>query len=106
MSTHPPTEKPAGIDEEQALLPTHLGIVEPKHRHLDTTPRAAWDRFNGRGRKHVGVFQSIKAVILSSCTSFPVVVDCSLYLPPIHRLERVIGLHSRRLGFPLPTLGR
>ena len=99
-------------DSRQALtnggsngLPTHSGDVDPKYQHLGTTPRAAWNRFNGHGRKRVGVFQSIKAVLFSSCISFPVVLRCSWNSLLLHRPERVIGLHSRRLGFPLPTLG-
>ena len=102
MATLPPSEKPLGTDEELALapgraqtngggqtLPTHVqrsdsDDVEPKPGNpLATTPRAAWDRFNGRGRKRVGFFQSVKSVVLSSCSSLPIVFGSSWNLPQI-----------------------
>ena len=89
MATHPPSEKPTGMDEEQGLsrqAPTNGDSngspAPPRSGNLESTPkrslpRAAWDRFNGYGRKPVGTIQSIKAVALSSCTSFPVAPGCS-----------------------------
>jgi len=86
MATHLPTNNPSGMAREPALsrdalvgaygdsyiLPTHHEDVEPKHgMHFATSPKAAWDRFNGRGRKRVGFLQSAKAVALSSCMSIP-----------------------------------
>jgi hypothetical protein len=92
MATHPPSEKPFGVDEELTItservltngddhsLPTHLQpngsmSVEPKPGKDLTSVKNAWARFNGHGRKRVGVFQSIKAVFTSSCTFIPVAV--------------------------------
>lgn len=93
MTTHPPPEfeKPFRVDEEQTErilttnggdhnLPTHVQPsdsthVEPKlGHHLTSVTKNAWARFNGHGRRRIGFFQSIKAIITSSCTFIPVVV--------------------------------
>lgn len=122
MASHPPSEKPSGADDELALardqvltngdkhnLPTHvqhsddLEGVEPKPSHSLT---AAWDRFNGRGRKRVGFLQSVKAVVFSSCTFTPTGFGSPWDLLRIPRLERVVGVPPNRVGFPLPSLGR
>ena len=98
MATYSSSEKPPGMDEELALshrAPANGGgsglatypenLPEHNHRHsLTTAPRAAWDRFNGYGRKRVGAMQSVRAVILSSCISFPSssVVPRTYFLSP------------------------
>ena len=83
---HPLSEKPLMMDEELPLvnngdnrsLPTHLRHNDPDSVELKpTAARAAWNRFNGYGRKRVGFFQSIKAVVFCSCTFTLIVFDCS-----------------------------
>ena len=120
MAALPPSEKTLGTGEGQVLLtnggrgnlPTHVRQhsdpenieIEPVQRAM-SGPRAAWERFNGHGRKPLGLFQSIKAVVFSSCTFISIVCGCSWNSLRISRLERVVGLPSDRLGFPLQTLG-
>lgn len=125
MATHPPSEKPSKVDErltrapgrfmnasnaDSLVLPTHAqhsdsDSVEPgPESHFTTSPRAAWKRFNGYGRKKVGFFDSVKAVVFSSCVftpSFSVVIAIHIKSP---RLERAVDFSSVRLGFPLQTL--
>ncbi|KAF9653776.1 hypothetical protein BDM02DRAFT_3182767 [Thelephora ganbajun] len=88
MATQPPSEKPLGTDGELTLvserlltgltngddhnLPTHVRQsdsekVELKPSNPSTSAlRAAWERFNGYGRKRVGFLQSVKAVVFCS----------------------------------------
>jgi len=100
MAANPSTEKPLGTDEELAPsrrlptptdggtngLPTHVHRsdsenIEPKHGHTVTSARAAWNRFNGHGRKRVGAVQSAKAVLFSSCVCFPSLADVLEFTP-------------------------
>jgi len=123
MSTHSLSEKPLGKAKELAPvplervptngdyygLPTHTqrdssGDVEPKVAS-SLSAKAAWQRFNGHGRKRIGFFESVKAVVLSSCTFISIVFDCLEFIPD-PRLERVVCIPSIRLGFPLQRLGR
>jgi hypothetical protein len=122
MTTHPPSEKPLGTDGEPVLardrtgsvatngdghLPTHVQHNDPENvEHKHTRARSAWNRFNGYGRKRVGFFQSIKAVVFCSCTSILIVFSRPWNLLRTPRLERAVGLPSNRLGLPLPPLGR
>ena len=125
MATRPPSEKPSKVDEEltrapgrfmnasnadSLVLPTHAqhsdsDNVEPEpEHHFTTSPRAAWKRFNGYGHKKIGFFDSVKAVVFSSCVftpSFSVVIAIHFKFP---RLERVVDFSSIRLGFPFQTL--
>ena len=48
-------------------LPTHS--ENSQRNSLTAAPKAAWDRFNGYGRKRIGFLQSVKAVVFSSCAS-------------------------------------
>lgn len=85
MATRPLSEKPSGVDEEMSIalqrvatnvdghnLPTHVqsngsqdGGSKPGNP-ITSASRNAWARFNGYGRKRIGFFQSLKAVIFSS----------------------------------------
>jgi hypothetical protein len=112
---HPLSEKPLMMDEELPLvnngdnhsLPTHLRQNELDSVELKpTAARAAWNRFNGHGRKRVGFFQSVKAVVFCSCTFILIVFDWSWNLFRTPRLERVVDFPSDCLGLPLPPLGR
>ena len=94
MSTRPDEELAIARDRAQRVtngssnsLPTaHLQHsdsekAKPKPGHsLTSVPKAAWARFNGYGRKRIGLFQSVKAVLFSSCTFTP----SSLALLGIH----------------------
>jgi hypothetical protein len=123
MASLPPSEKPLGTDEKLARtervltgtngdshnLPTHVQNSDSGNVELETDKsmtRAAWDRFNGHGRKHVGFFQSVKAVVFCSCTFNPTASSRSWNLLRIPRFERVVDFPSIRLGFPLRPLGR
>lgn len=94
MAAHPPSEKQLGLDEELTIpseriltngdnhnLPTHVQPndstnVEPKPANpLTSLPKNAWARFNGYGRKRIGILQSIKAVAASSCMFIPFAVS-------------------------------
>lgn len=93
MAAHPPSEKQFGVDKELAVtngddhsLPTHLQPndstnVEPKPGNHLASAKNAWARFNGHGRKRIGILQSIKAVVTSSCKSIPLaVIIIGIYL--------------------------
>ena len=86
MATHPPSEKPLGVNEGLTLaservltdggchnLPTHVqsdgstDVGLDQGHSLTAIPKNAWARFNGRGRRRIGFLQSIKAVVASSC---------------------------------------
>jgi len=94
MTTHPPSEKSLGKNRELAPapiervptngdyygLPTHVQLsdsenVGPKPGG-SSTATAVWERFNGYGRKRVGFFESVKAVVLSSCTFTSIALGC------------------------------
>lgn len=98
MATRPPSEKPSKADEDLTLpsgrvsgnadsfvLPSHIQHsgsenVEPEPgHHLRAVPKAAWKRFNGYGRKHVGFFDSVKAILFSSCVFISIVFGCDRY---------------------------
>ena len=93
MARLPPSEEQLGIDEERTLLsdelealadggrdnlPTHVQHSDFKDVDLNSgnyvasTARAAWERFNGHGRKRIGFLRSVRAVICSSCTLIPI----------------------------------
>jgi hypothetical protein len=98
MATRPPSEKPLRADEgltpasgralsnaDSLILPTHaqhsdLENVEPESDNpLTSIPKAAWKRFNGYGRKHVGFFDSVTAIVFSSCAFTSIVFGCGRY---------------------------
>lgn len=89
-------------------LPTPVQHSGSENVELKPGPSltAAWNRFNGHGRKRVGFLQSIKAVVFSSCTSATTISGCSWNLLRVPRPERVVAFPSNRVGFPLPSLGR
>lgn len=88
MAAHPPSEKnPLALDKELTTepervltdgddhsLPTHVqpndsANVGPESKNrLGPLPKNAWERFNGYGRRRIGILPSIKAVLASSCT--------------------------------------
>ena len=82
MATRTPSEKPLGVNEELASkpvftngddrnLPTHVQSDDSANNlggALTSIPGNAWARFNGHGRKRVGILQSIEAVLTASCT--------------------------------------
>lgn len=95
MAMFPPSESQLGIDEERSLLsqeiptkgnsyslPTHVqhgdledvGSKPEPDNFMISASRTAWQRFNGHGRRRVGFFHSLKAVILSSCAFILIVV--------------------------------
>lgn len=102
MAALPLSEKPSGVDEELTIapgrvltnggdhnLPTHVQPndstnVEPKLAdRLTSVPKNAWARFNGQGRRRIGILQSVKAVFTSSCTFVPLVLPVlGIYLGP------------------------
>ena len=99
MAARPPTEKPSRTDEEVTLasgqvlhntdsliLPTHVQSSESdveleSGNLLKSAPKAAWRRFNGYGRKRVGFFASVKAIVFSSCVSISIIFGCDWYSP-------------------------
>ena len=125
MATLPSSEKMSRMGEEVPLtsgaalsstdslaLPDHVQHNDPESggfvpaQTVSTTPMAAWQRFNGHGRKRVGFVASIKAVVFSSCLFIPVVSVVIGIYPGFLRSEHFFGFPSIRLGFPLQTLAR
>ena len=121
MATLPPSESQLGIDEERSLLsqetlarenieslPTHSpqeDLEDGGFKHMISASRTAWQRFNGHGRRPVGFFKSLKAVVLSSCAFIPLQWPFLGLTPdPRHKLHG--DLNSVCLAFPLPTMGR
>ena len=94
MATPPPSEKPFKDEElnlesgrvlshaDNPTLPTHVqhSDLENIERELGGRLTHAWRRFNGYGRKHVGFFGSVKAVVLSSCGFISTAFSCICYL--------------------------
>lgn len=124
MYPHPPTEKPLRDDEERTLLseevlnggnrqslPTHVQRNDSEEVHqklgdsLTSAGRTAWQRFNGYGRRHIGFFRSLKAVVLSSCTFTHIVVTVVLRSTSDSRLEHIVDSHTTRLDFSLSRVG-
>jgi len=124
MAARPPSEKLSKDEEltrapgrflsasnaDSLVLPTHAqhndsdNVEHESDNSFTAAPRAAWQRFNGYGREKIGFFDSVKAVVFSSCVfipSFSVVIAIHFKSP---RLERVVDFPSIRLGFPFQTL--
>ena len=124
MAMYPPTKKRFGVDEERTLLseeiptdgdrnnlPTRVQrdgseeILLKPGNSLTSASRTAWQRFNGHGRRRIGLLRSLKAVVLSSCMFNPITPtpsSNSLWTP---RLKRVANSHTIGLDLSLPTLG-
>jgi Ca2+:H+ antiporter len=62
-------------------------LLKPTQRFKTT-----WDRFLGRGRKPVGVIQSIKKIYGCSCMSLPPVCDVLKYLMVVTGLNLLLIL--------------
>jgi hypothetical protein len=61
-----------GIDEEKVIQGADTNRIpdskeEKPERHYSLDGLGFWQRFKGAGRRRIGIVESLKAVVLSSC---------------------------------------
>jgi hypothetical protein len=104
-----PTGRTSG-DEEAALVNEneHSQISEkPQHpHHLYNVPDTEgmyrfWRRFTRRGKKNIGVMQSLRAFLLSSCMFPPNIPERWEMIQSMFRAKPLSPRHASCLGFAL-----
>lgn len=76
------------IPDEEHAIEEHLSKEKDTGSHVNKTGlQLFWHRFQGKGRKKVGVIESLKNILLSSC-------ECLMNFRSILFTQRSL-LHSR-----------
>jgi hypothetical protein len=66
------TDETQTMPEPQEHVPeTRFNAMVGRAKTLRKKHKARWDRFNGKGRKKIGIIDSLKAIVTSSCESPP-----------------------------------
>ena len=89
----------------------HVQLQDPEQGHEHTTflrddvervgvsLNRSWSKFTRKGRKSIGVVQSLKAIALSSCL-YSYGISKALFLNGIDRVEHIPCIPTYRLGRP------
>ena len=63
-----------------------------------------WDRFRRKGKKNIGVWESLNAIVFSSCESYS--FYAMITFVHIARAQCASCLYTHRLGFSFPPLAK